>query len=302
MELTPVNAQFVAEVANIDLCAPLSIEEQEALRAYLDEFAVLIFPDQPLTETEQLGIAKLFGDLEVSVGASIYNTNKPRRLGHAQLSDISNLDETGRILDSGDIRRLINISNQLWHTDSSFKKTPASVSLLSAQEIPPVGGATEFADMRAAWDALDEGTQQRLMPLVAIHDYFHSRGLTGFDVDGIPDHWRTLQPPVPQVLVRHHRNTNRHSLYLASHISNIEGMSDKESKTLVDELIAFATQPQFVYRHRWRTNDLVMWDNRCTMHRGAGFDEKYRRSMRRATVQDIGPTVGHNYHSGDMTA
>ncbi len=301
MELTPVNAQFVAEVTNIDLSAPLAVEEQEALRKHLDEFAVLIFPDQPLTETEQLEIAKLFGDLEVSVGASIYNTNKGRRLGHAQLSDISNLDETGRILDSGDIRRLINISNQLWHTDSSFKRTPASVSLLSAQEIPPVGGATEFADMRAAWDALDKNLQQRLMPLVAIHDYFHSRGLTGFDVNGIPDHWRTLQPPVPQVLVRHHRNTDRHSLYLASHISKIEGMSDTESKALVDELIAFATQPQFLYRHRWRTHDLVMWDNRCTMHRGAGFDEKYRRSMRRATVQDIGPSIEQIDHARKVT-
>lgn len=302
MELTPVNAQFVAEVTNIDLSAPLAIEEQKALRKHLGEFAVLIFPDQLLTETGQLDIAKLFGDLEVSVGASIYNTNKARRLGHAELSDISNLDETGRILDSGDIRRLINISNQLWHTDSSFKRTPASVSLLSAQEIPPVGGATEFADMRAAWDALDKSMQQRLMPLVAIHDYFHSRGLTGFDVEGIPDHWRKLQPPVPQVLVRHHRITNRHSLYLASHISKIEGMSDTESKALVDELIAFATQPQFLYRHRWRTHDLVMWDNRCTMHRGAGFDEKYRRSMRRATVQDVGPSVEQIDHSRQVIA
>lgn len=291
MELTPVNARFVAEVTNINLANPLMPGDRDALQQYLEQFAVLVFPDQPLTEDQQLAIAKIFGDLEVSVGASIYNANRPRRLGHSELSDISNLDEAGRILDNGDIRRLINISNQLWHTDSSFKQTPASVSLLSAQEIPPVGGATEFADMRAAWDALDEQTQTKLKPLIAVHDYFHSRGLTGFDINGIPDRWREMQPPVRQVLVRHHQASGRSSLYLASHISEIVGMADAEGKALVDELMAFATQPQFVYRHRWRPDDLVIWDNRSTMHRGTGFDEKYRRSMRRATVQDVGPTV-----------
>lgn len=291
MELTPVYAGFVAEVANIDLRAPLSAQDIEALRGALDHYAVLVVPDQPLDEAGQMAVARYFGPLETSVGASVYNAHRPRRLNHAELSDISNLDERGCILDKGDIRRLINLSNQLWHTDSSFKRTPASVSLLSAQEIPPVGGATEFADMRAAWDALGEERRQRLAPLIAVHDYFHSRGLTDFDVGSVPDAWRELQPPVRQVLVRRHAGTGRRSLYIASHISRIEGMDDDESRELIDELMAFATQPQFVYRHRWRANDLVLWDNRCTMHRGAGFDEKYRRSMRRATVQDIGPTV-----------
>ncbi|MGB3432507.1 TauD/TfdA dioxygenase family protein [Achromobacter sp.] len=291
IELTPVHAGFVAEVANIDLRAPLPAEDVEALRNALDRYAVLVVPDQALDEAGQMAVARLFGPLETSVGASVYNAHRPRRLNHAELSDISNLDERGGILDKGDIRRLINLSNQLWHTDSSFKRTPASVSLLSAQEIPPVGGATEFADMRAAWDALGETRQQRLAPLIAVHDYFHSRGLTDFDVGSVPPVWRELQPPVRQVLVRQHRATGRRSLYIASHISGIEGMDDDTSRELIDELMAFATQPQFVYRHRWRANDLVLWDNRCTMHRGAGFDEKYRRSMRRATVQDIGPTV-----------
>lgn len=291
MELTPVNPGFVAEVVGIDLRSPLPPEQAQALRDALDEYAVLVMPGQPLTEGEQLAVAKLFGPLEISVGASVYNAHRPRRLANAELSDISNLDESGGILGQTDIRRLINLSNQLWHTDSSFKRTPASVSLLSAQEVTPVGGATEFADMRAAWDALDAGMQARLGPLIATHDYFHSRGLTGFDTSGIPDEWRQLQPPVPQVLVRRHPATGRRSLYLASHISRIEGMEDEESRALVDELMAFATQPRFVYRHRWRIDDLVLWDNRATMHRGTGFNEKYRRSMRRATVQDTGPTV-----------
>ena len=291
IEITPVHTDFVAEVSNVDLRAPLCAQDAEALRDALHRYAVLVVPEQPLNEAEQMAVARQFGPLEISVGASVYNADRPRRLGHAELSDISNLDERGGILDPGDIRRLINLSNQLWHTDSSFKHTPASVSLLSAQEIPPVGGATEFADMRAAWDALDEATQARLAPLIAVHDYFHSRGLTDFDVGSIPDAWRERQPPVRQVLVRTHAATGRRALYIASHISRIEGMSDEAGRAMVDELMAFATQRQFVYRHRWRTNDLVLWDNRCTMHRGAGFDEKYRRSMRRATVQDTGPTV-----------
>ncbi|MEI2417623.1 TauD/TfdA family dioxygenase [Orrella sp. JC864] len=291
IEVTPVNPGFVAEVAGLDLRQPLSGEDAQALRDALEQYAVLVLPGQPLTEDQQLAVARLFGPLETSVGASVYNAERPRRLGHAELSDISNLDEAGGILGATDIRRLINLSNQLWHTDSSFKRTPASVSLLSAQEIPPVGGATEFADMRAAWDALDARMQARLEPLIATHDYFHSRGLTGFDVGAVPPAWRERQPPARQVLVRTNEKTGRRSLYLASHICAIDGMSSAQCSALVDELMDFATQPRFVYRHRWRTDDLVLWDNRCTMHRGAGFDEKYRRSMRRATVQDAGPTV-----------
>jgi len=291
IEFTPVKPNFVAEVYGLNLQRPLSEADKQRLRDAVHKYAVLVFPDQPLDEAQQVQASQIFGPLEISVGASVYNAHRPRRLGHAELSDISNLDEKGSILEAGDIRRLINLSNQLWHTDSSFKATPASVSLLSAQEVTPVGGATEFADMRAVWDALSPSMQARLKPLIATHDYFHSRGLTGFDVSGIPPVWRELQPPVRQVLVRHQAETGLHSLYLASHISGIEGMPIEESRALVDELIEFATQPQFLYRHRWRINDLVLWDNRTTMHRGTGFDERFRRSMRRATVQDVGPTV-----------
>lgn len=291
LEITPVNKDFVAEIAGIDLRAPLTPDIASALKAALDEYAVLVIPGQALDEAQQLQVAAVFGPLETSVGASIYNAKRPRRLDHAQLSDISNLDESGQLLEPGDIRRLINLSNQLWHTDSSFKATPAYASLLSAQEVAPVGGATEFADMRAAWDGLDAATQARTGGLIAVHDYFYSRSLTGFDLDGIPPEWREMQPPVRQVLVRTHAHSRRRSLYLASHIRAIEGLGDDEGRALVDRLMQFATQPQFVYRHRWRVGDLVIWDNRSTMHRGTRFDEKYRRAMRRATVQDTGPTV-----------
>lgn len=291
LDITPVMDGYVAEVADVDLTQPLSAELQQGLRDALDKYGVLVIPDQPLSEAQQLRVAEIYGPLETSVGSYIASEKKARRLEHAQLSDISNLDETGKIIGDADIRRLVLLSNQLWHTDSSFKKTPASASLLNAQEVSPVGGATEFADMRAAWDHLAPAEQAQIQDLIAIHDYFHSRSLLGLETQTIPPEWRERQPPVRQVLVRNNAYNQRRSLYLASHIKCIEGMSEQESRALIDKLMAFSTQPQFVYRHRWRANDLVIWDNRCTMHRGTNYNQKYRRAMRRATAQDVGPTV-----------
>lgn len=289
--IAPVSDEFVAEITDVDLAAGLQAEDFQQISEALDKYAVLVLPNQPLNEEQQLAFATHFGPLEISVGASVYNASSPRRLEKPQLSDISNLNEQGHILDQHDIRRLINLSNQLWHTDSSFKRVPASVSILSAQEVPPVGGATEFADMRAAWDALPDEQRNKLEPLIATHDYFHSRMLTGFKVDSVPDDWRQRQPPVQQTLVRTHPATGRKSLYLAAHICQIGQLNTQDSLRLLDELMQFATRPEFVYRHRWRTNDVVIWDNRCTMHRGRPFSESYRRAMRRATVQDVAPTV-----------
>ena len=291
LTISPVSEDFVAEITGLDLSNGLKPEEFKQLSSALDRYAVLVLPDQPLNEEQQLSFASNFGPLETSVGASIYNASSPRRLQKPQLSDISNLNEQERVLDQNDMRRLINLSNQLWHTDSSFKRIPASVSILSAQEVPAVGGATEFADMRAAWDALPHERKRELEPLIATHDYFHSRMLTGFKVDSVPEDWRQRQPPVKQVLIRTHPATGRKSLYLASHISHIGQMNKQDSLQLLDELMQFATRPEFTYRHRWRTNDVVIWDNRCTMHRGRPFNESDRRAMRRATVQDSAPTV-----------
>ncbi len=289
--ITPIYDDFGAEITGISLADGISKQEFEQLRQALDQYAVLVLPDQPVDEEQQLAFALQFGPLDVSIGASTYNTGPARRLDKAELSDISNLSSQNTIVDQQDIKRLINLSNQLWHTDSSFKRTPASFSILAAQEVAPVGGATEFADMRAAWDALPEERQQELEPLIAIHDYFHSRQLTGFDSGSVPEEWHQRQPPVPQVLVRTHPASHRKSLYLASHISHIQGLSSEASQALIGPLMEFATQRKFVYRHRWRRDDVVIWDNRCTMHRGRPFDEAYRRAMRRATVQDAGPTV-----------
>jgi len=290
IEITPVYEDFVAELTNLDV-TQLTSEQFKTVADALDQYAVVVLPNQPVDETQQLDFASRFGPLETSVGASIYNADSKRRLAQRELSDISNLDDSDGILGQEDVRRMINLSNQLWHTDSSFKRTPSSISMLAAQEVVPAGGATEFADMRAAWDALTPEKQQEIQDLIAEHDYFHSRKLTGFDAKEVRPEWLERQPPVPQVLVRTHPESGRKSLYLASHIRRIYGMPQEEGLALVKALMTHATQPQFVYRHRWRPDDIVIWDNRYTMHRGTPFNEKYRRAMRRATVEDVGPTV-----------
>lgn len=287
----PIQDGFVAEVTGIDLALPLAQAARDEIQAALDEYAVLVLPGQPLTERQQLDFAACFGPLETAVSAAVYHAGKTRRLENPQLSDISNLDEQGGILEDFDIRRLINISNQLWHTDSSFRDPPASISMLSAQEIVPVGGTTEFADMRAAWDAMPADMRDRLRALSCEHDYFHSRSLSGHDFGTVPQAWRDAAPPVRHPLVRRHPHTGRASVYLASHIKRVLELDEAGSDALLAELMARCTRPEFVYRHRWRADDLVIWDNRCTMHRGRPFPQEYRRAMRRATVSETGPVT-----------
>ena len=182
-----------------------------------------------------------------------------------------------------------------WHTDSTFKRVPAKLSMLCAQTVAPTGGETEFADMRAAWDALPDDRKAQLESLVAEHDYFHSRLKVGLNPETISPERRAALPPVPQILVRTHPVTDRKSLYLASHIKRIYGMDDAKAQQLVEELTAHATQPQFVYAHRWAIDDVVLWDNRCTMHRGRPHDPAMPRVMRRTTAMDIGPSVPESW-------
>jgi alpha-ketoglutarate-dependent 2,4-dichlorophenoxyacetate dioxygenase len=205
------------------------------------------------------------------------------------VADISNLDAEGRVLARDDRRNLFNLGNQLWHTDSSFKQIPAKCSLLSARELPSSGGETEFADLRAAWDALPQSRKRTFDGLIVEHSIFRSRTQIGF-ADFNDEIFKQL-PPVPQVLVRHHPASCRTSFYLASHASHIIGWPVEEGRALIEELIAFSTQPQFVYRHRWTVGDLVIWDNRCTMHRGRPYDDTQRRVLHRTTVSDVANTL-----------
>jgi alpha-ketoglutarate-dependent 2,4-dichlorophenoxyacetate dioxygenase len=271
-----------ARVEGVDLTQPVPPNVLAEIEAAINRHAVLVFPNQPLTDEQQIGFSNLFGPLEI---APFFVGEKRRRLQHRELEDISNLDPDGNVLALNDLRRLYNLGNQLWHTDSSFKYHPARFSLLSARAIPPEGGETEFADMRAAYDALPDEKKRQLEGLTAEHSIFVSRHRIGF-TEFNEDVARAL-PPVPQVMVRTHAGSGRKSLYLASHASHIIGWPQEQGSRLIEELIEFATQPQFVYQHQWRVGDLVMWDNRCTMHRGRPYDEaKYRRDMHRTTVSD----------------
>jgi len=281
-----VTPSFAAEVGDVDLSKPLAVEDFAAIRAAFTKYGVLIFPDQHFDDESHLDFARNFGPLETTV----FKARQDHKLRlQENLADVGNLDADNKILETNDRTRLYQLGNRLWHTDSSFKALPAYCSLLHARSIPPVGGQTEFADMRAAYDALPEATKQRIDGLVAEHSLMTSRAKLGFtDFD---ENERKIFEPVPQVLARRLPDSGRMSLYVASHAGAIRGMPRDEALKLIDELIAHATQRQFVYTHRWRVNDLVMWDDRCTMHRGLEFDDQhYKRDMRRATVSDIAPT------------
>jgi alpha-ketoglutarate-dependent 2,4-dichlorophenoxyacetate dioxygenase len=280
--VTPLHPHIGAEIRGLDLTRPVAPEAFSVIDAAFSRHAVLVFPDQPLSDEQQIAFSRLFGPLETSPD---YAGSKKSRLPHREIADISNLDPEGRVMSAEDKRLLFNRGNQLWHTDSSFKFVPARCSLLSAREIPPSGGETEFADMRAAYDALPDDKKQVIEGLVVEHSIFRSRALIGFSEFNEDIH-REL-PPVPQLLVRRHAGSGRKTLYLASHASHVIGWPVEEGRRLIEELVAFATQPHFVYPHRWRVGDLVIWDDRCTMHRGRPYDDtRHRRDMHRTTVSD----------------
>ena len=285
LSIHAVTPDFVAEVGDVAL-NKVSPEDLAAIREAFTRYAVLVFPDQEFDDESQLAFARHFGPLETTV----FMARKGHNLRlHQNMADVGNLDAENRILETNNRQRLYNLGNRLWHTDSSFKRLPAYCSMLHARSIPPIGGHTEFADMRAAYDALPEATKQRIAGLVAEHSIMTSRGKLGFtDFD---ESERAAFAPVPQVLVRRLPDSGRMSLYIASHAGAIRGMADDEARQLIDELTVHATQRQFVHAHRWREKDLVIWDNRCTMHRGMAFDDqRYKRDMRRATVSDVAPT------------
>ncbi len=279
----PVTPSFAAEIGDIDLATQIDPANLRAIRDAFVQYAVLIFPDQRLSQDQHLDFARHFGPLETSI--AVYRKDARLRL-RKEFADVSNLDHDDELWRKESRLRLFQLSNRLWHTDSSFKRLPARASLLYARSIPPVGGHTEFADERAAYDALPEDMKRRLDRLVAEHSIFNSRARLAFT--NFSDEEREQMPPVPQVLVRTIPESGRKSLYLASHAGRIVGMSEHEGRALIDELIAHATQRQFVYTHRWRVNDLVMWDDRCTMHRGTDFDDlRWKRDVQRATVSDV---------------
>ena len=275
-----IHPVFVGEVSGIDISRPLSREEVAAVEAGMDRYAVLVFHDQKITDEQQMAFSRNFGALEDARGGNITKPEDKRL--QVGMNDVSNLGKDGRPLQRDSRERAFNLGNMLWHSDSSFRPIPAKYSLLSARVVNPVGGNTEFADMRAAYDALDAATKALVEDLVCEHSLMYSRGLLGM-LD-YSDEERAMFRPVRQRLVRTHPVTGRKSLYLSSHAGGIDGMPMAEARILLRDLNEHATQPAFVYVHRWRPCDLVIWDNRQMMHRVRRYDDSQPRDMRRTTV------------------
>jgi alpha-ketoglutarate-dependent 2,4-dichlorophenoxyacetate dioxygenase len=287
VEIRQVGDKFAGEVTGIDLTKPLSTESVRAIHDGMDEYAVLFFRGQPLTADEQLAFSKQLGEIEHAIGTSL-REDKDARLP-STFADVSNLDRDERPFDINDRRRLFAIGNRLWHSDSSFKVIPAKYSILHAISIPSRGGNTEFAHMPSAYDALDEETKGEIDDLICEHSQIFSRQQVGF-TELTKEEIERFEP-VRQRLIRRHPKTGRKSLYLSSHAGRIDGLSVPDAKLLLLDLVNHATQKKFVYIHKWQMGDLVMWDNRQTMHRVRPFPVNEPRDMRRTTIVGDGPTV-----------
>lgn len=279
----PLHPLFGVEIAGVDLDAPLDDATFAAIRAEFEEHSLLLFRGQTLDDDAQVAFSRRFGPLETTV--------KANPAGGSYFARQSNLDiATGAVIPPEDRRMIYQKANYFWHTDSSFKRVPSLCSLLSARIVPPEGGETEFATMRAAYEALPEATRRRLDGLVALHSLQHSRSLV--DPDVLTQDQRDEVPPVPQTLVRVNPVNGRKALYVGAHASHIVGWPQDEGRAFIRGLTDFATQPRFVYRHVWREGDLLVWDNRALLHRATAYDGvRYKRLMQRTTVAGDAPTV-----------
>jgi alpha-ketoglutarate-dependent 2,4-dichlorophenoxyacetate dioxygenase len=282
-----IGPRFVAEVDGVDMTKPRSREDVAAIHAGMDRYAVLVFHDQYIDDEQQLAFTRSLGELEHAIGTNLRAPDELRL--PTTFADVSNLDKHNTPFARDDRRRLFAIGNRLWHSDSSFKTIPAKYSLLHARSIPSTGGNTEYADMRAAYDALPDETKAEVEDLLCEHSQIFSRQQLGFT--DFTEEERARFKPVRQRLVRVHPVTGRKSLYLSSHAGPILGWPVPEARAFLRDLVEHATQREFVYAHKWRVGDLVMWDNRQTMHRVRSFPAHEPRDMRRTTLAGDGPTV-----------
>jgi alpha-ketoglutarate-dependent 2,4-dichlorophenoxyacetate dioxygenase len=287
VSIRQLHPHFFGEVSGVDLRKPLTEQEAIDIEAGMDKYAVLLFRGQDITDEQQLAFALNFGEREKARGGTV--TKKEDYRLNSGLNDVGNLGKDGKPLPKDHRTHLFNLGNCLWHSDSSFRPIPAKFSLLSARVVNPKGGNTEFADMRAAYDALDCETKAEIEDMICEHSLMYSRGSLGF-LD-YSEEEKQLFKPVLQRLVRTHPVHGRKSLYLSSHAGAIVGMSVPEGRVLLRDLTEHATQPAFVHVHKWTVHDLVMWDNRQTMHRVRRYDQSQPRDMRRATVAGTQPTV-----------
>jgi len=286
LHIRQLHPLFVAEVDGVDL-ACIDEETRAEIDRAIDRYSVLVFHGQSLDDDQLLALGRRFGSI-----AAPRNHRVERRLKHAELADISNLDAKNDFRGRADHRRLDALANQLWHSDASFRPISGALSMLFAHVVPPKGGDTEFADLRAAYDALDGETKAQIEPLTAVHSIFHSRGQLGHTE--YTDAERKALPDVRHPLVRTHPGSGRKTLYLGSHASHIVDWPVPEGRLLIRDLMEHATRERFTYAHRWEVGDLVVWDNRCTLHRGRPYpDHIHKRDLRRVTTQDL-TSVGDN--------
>ena len=287
VRIRQIGSCLAGEVDGIDMRRPLTADEVAAIHAGMDKYAVLVFHGQDIDDAQQLAFTQSLGDIEHAIGTSLRAANEYRL--PTTFADVSNLDQHNKPFARDDRRRQFAIGNRLWHSDSSFKMVPAKYSLLHARSVTSTGGNTEFADMRAGYDALDDATKAEVEPLVCEHSQLYSRAKLGF-TDFTPEEVARFAP-VRQRLVRTHPVTGRRSLYLSSHAGHIVGWPVPESRAFLMDLMEVATQRAFVHAHKWQVGDLVMWDNRQTMHRARPFPAHEPRDMRRTTLMGDGPTA-----------
>jgi len=280
VSIRQIHPVFAGEVSGVDLREPLGKADVAAIEAGMDRYAVLVFRGQTITDDQQMAFTQNFGAIENAKGGNITKADEYRL--KQGMVDVSNLDKEGKPFARDDRRRMFNLGNRLWHSDSSFRAIPAKYSILSGRTVASDGGDTQFADMRAAYDTLDDATRATIEDLVCEHSLIYSRGSMGF-TELTPEE-RAMMKPVRQRLVRTHPVTGRKSLYLSSHAGTIIGWPMPEARDFLRDLNEHATQRELVYIHRWRQYDLVIWDNRQTMHRVRRFDESQPRDMRRTTV------------------
>jgi alpha-ketoglutarate-dependent 2,4-dichlorophenoxyacetate dioxygenase len=284
----PVTPDFGAEISGIDLARPLGSADRDAIEDAINRYAMVVFRDQALDDEQQIAFARHFGPIHSSAQRARHTGIKHRLAAH-EIADVSNLDGDGRVMPADHRRRLDSLGNRLWHTDASFRAVPGALSMLYAHIVPDEGGDTEFADLRAAYDALPDRTKAAIEGLIAEHSIWHSRGQLAV-TKYTPQELASL-PPVPQRVVRRHPGSGRKTLYLASHASHIIGMPIADGRLLLMDLIEHATRPRFVHAHTWQQGDLVIWDNRCTMHRARPFDTTKVRDLRRVTTRDVASTL-----------
>lgn len=284
MEIIPLHPLFAAEVRGVEAGRPLSPAVRDALARAVGRFAVVVLRGQSLDDERQIAFAREFGEPEINIG--VHRPSGERRLTRPEMADVSNVTPAGEVQAREDRRRMFNLGNMLWHTDSSFRKPSGCLSFLYAHAVPSRGGETEFADLRAAYEALGPGMRETVEGLRAVHSILHSRATLGFT--DFSEAERAALPPVVQPLVRRHPESGRKTLYLASHASHIVGWPVPEGRLLLLDLTEFATRREFVFVHHWRAGDLVIWDNRCTLHRGRPYPHEERRDLRRVTTLDPG--------------